>query len=179
MRPRAARLLAHPFAGPDISHRAETRDKSLHELRRRCLGVLWRRNPAASCRNAKDSLRWWHRRRTLDEEKTKPRSERSTSSLPVNRSGEIEPLWRICKSSFHWARKNPVATGSPQDESVRCADLWPVMQIGGLREWNGPQPRGYSAARSESSFTFRNNFLSCSVTGIARSFPVLIRRVIN
>src|SRR6266480_457060 len=31
---------------------------------------------------------------------------------------------------------------------------------------NGPQGRGYSAARSESSFKFRNNFLSCDVTSI-------------
>src|SRR5439155_14287256 len=51
-----------------------------------------------------------------------------------NRSGHIDQSQRICKSAFHWARRDPVATGSPQDESVRCADLWPVVQIAGFRE---------------------------------------------
>jgi len=40
---------------------------------------------------------------------------------PQNRSEEIEPFWRICKSSLSLARNNAVATG-----------LWPVMQIEGL-----------------------------------------------
>jgi hypothetical protein len=45
--------------------------------------------------------------------------------------------------------KKVVATGSPRDESVRCADLWPV-QLGAVfyRNGNGPQGRGYSGGYS-------------------------------
>jgi hypothetical protein len=42
-------------------------------------------------------------------------------------------------------RNSLVATGSPQDESVRSANLWSVMQIGGPRQQDGPQGRGYGA----------------------------------
>src|SRR5437879_7249907 len=34
----------------------------------------------------------------------------------------------ICARTFQGKRASSVATGSPQDESVRCADLWPVKR---------------------------------------------------
>ena len=39
-----------------------------------------------------------------------------------------------------------VATGSPQDESVQCADLWPVRVGIVFTQEDGPQGRGYSSA---------------------------------
>src|SRR5438270_12650752 len=40
-----------------------------------------------------------------------------------------------------------------------------------LREQDGPGTRGYRPPKSESRFTFRNNFLSCEVTEVSRNFP--------
>src|SRR5262249_33312700 len=40
---------------------------------------------------------------------------------------------------------NFVATGSPLDESIRCADLWPVYVSAAFRGKDGPQGRGHSA----------------------------------
>ena len=38
-----------------------------------------------------------------------------------------------------------VTTGSPRDESVRCADLWPVrLRAAFYTKEDGPQGRGYS-----------------------------------
>ena len=39
-----------------------------------------------------------------------------------------------------------VATGSPQDESVQCADLWPVRVGIVFTQEDGSQGRGYSSA---------------------------------
>ncbi len=39
-----------------------------------------------------------------------------------------------------------VATGSPKDESVPCADLWPVRVGIVFTQEDGPQGRGYSSA---------------------------------
>jgi len=45
---------------------------------------------------------------------------------------------------FQQARVIVVATGSPKNESVRCADLWPVRGTYTLcYELDGPQGRGY------------------------------------
>ena len=51
--------------------------------------------------------------------------------------------------------------------------------------WHGGDPNwgriidalGYSAAKSACSFTLRNNFLSCDVTGTTWSFPTAARRL--
>src|SRR5260370_665732 len=40
-----------------------------------------------------------------------------------------------------------------------------------LREQIGPGTSDYRAPKSESQFTFRNNFLSCEVTEVSRNFP--------
>jgi tRNA(adenine34) deaminase len=57
----------------------------------------------------------------------------------------------ICRGIFFGKRGPPVATGSPQDESVRCADLWPVNVKPSWLSYklDGPQGRGYNVAMIE------------------------------
>src|SRR5262249_8676631 len=48
-----------------------------------------------------------------------------------------EPAAVICEE-LEWL-EDVAVTGSPQDESVRCADLWPVFPA--LRQLRGPWPQ--------------------------------------
>jgi len=54
----------------------------------------------------------------LEEEKTKPRSEKSTSSYPQIAAEKFSRSDGFARAVFHWRENNSVATR-----------LWPVMQI--------------------------------------------------
>src|SRR6266566_10003361 len=138
-RPKAGRPAPRPVADPDILSLAESWDTWLHGSRRQCRRVSWRQNPAASCRNATYSRHCERLGRRLEPEEIKTRRGLSSSSYnPQKPQVEISSSRIVfARGAFHSRANNPVATG-----------LWPVMQIGSLRERNGPQGCGYNVAIS-------------------------------